>query len=71
VLEIKMKSPKDDTIDRRPVWKALSELFLDTQLQPSGLDNIAKTLTESPYTIAEFECILFQEVYPISKQVTG
>jgi hypothetical protein len=52
--------------ERRPVWAALSEMFLDTEVAPRRED-IAKTLAESPYSIAELQSILVDEVYPVCR----
>ncbi len=59
-------TPADQDIEnRRPVWRALSDLFLDTELQDHDLSCIARFLAESPYTSSEIESILFREVYPV------
>jgi hypothetical protein len=50
---------------RRPLWAALSNLFLDTELDDGDHDHIAAVLAESVYSIAECEEILFTELYPI------
>jgi hypothetical protein len=49
---------------RRPVWEALSSLFLDTDTSLSRSWR-AQLLANSPYSIAEIETILFDEVYPV------
>jgi hypothetical protein len=49
---------------RLPVWVALPELFLDTELQPSDHEVIARTLKESGYSLDELDAILFDEVTP-------
>jgi hypothetical protein len=49
---------------RRPVWDALSTLFLDTDVS-LDLEHRAAVLTASPYSIAELERILSDEVFPI------
>lgn len=49
---------------RRPVWVALSGLFLDTELSPEDLAELATQLAESPYSIAELEKVLRFEVAP-------
>jgi hypothetical protein len=51
--------------ERLPVWDALSELFLDTALQPDDYDRIAKILAASPYPENEIEEILISEVGPV------
>lgn len=60
-----MIAADQDIENRRPVWRALSELFLDTELQDNDFSCIARTLAKSPYTLAEIERILFREVYPV------
>lgn len=60
-----MTPAKGDLQNRRPVWLALSDLFLDTELQEDELRFIARTLAESPYTLSEIESILDREVYPV------
>ena len=49
---------------RMPVWSALSEFFLDTDLQEDDYQRIASVLARSAYSIAEVEEILRYEVYP-------
>lgn len=58
-----MLKPSEDLQRRRPVWEALSDLFLDTEIQ-SFLGHIARVLAESGYTDEELHGILFNEVYP-------
>ena len=60
-----MTLPDLDLENRRPVWLALSELFLDTELEDHNLSYIARTLTQAPYSFTEIETILYQEVYPV------
>ncbi len=50
---------------RRPVWEALSELFLDTELMPDDFQRLGRVLAESPYTLHEVEHILYAEVSPV------
>ncbi len=50
---------------RRPVWIALSELWLDTELQDRDLDRIARVLHESGYDRDALERILAEEVAPV------
>ena len=47
-----------------PVWHALSELFLDTELQPGDYARIAERLRRSGYTREEIRRILETEVAP-------
>ncbi len=55
----------EDLARRRPVWFARSELFLDTELQPSDQIRIARTLRDSRYDDATLLAILGDEVAPI------
>jgi len=50
---------------RRPVWRALSELFLDTELQPGDHVSIARTLLDSGYDDPTWLGILVDEVGPV------
>ena len=48
---------------RRPVWLALSDLYLDTGVQLFREGN-ARTLAASPYGLDELDAILREEVHP-------
>lgn len=61
-----MKFTETDIRDRRPVWEALSTLFLDTDVSLLREYRVSK-LSESPYSIKEIENILIYEVYPICR----
>ena len=61
-----MKSAAEDLVNRRPVWEALSDLFLDTDISFTYQWRI-DVLAASPYSITELEDILIDEVYPICK----
>lgn len=50
--------------ERLPVWEALSELFLDVELDAHDHERIAGHLATSSYSIQELEEILYFEVYP-------
>ena len=54
----------EDIENRRPVWEALSDLFLDTDVALSRIWRIEK-LAASSYTVPELEQILVDEVYPV------
>ncbi|MGF1656794.1 MAG: hypothetical protein ACFCU3_07440 [Verrucomicrobiales bacterium] len=56
------------TEQRVPVWLALSELFLDTQLETEDFERLAQTLAASPYSVAKIEEILRFEVTPVLQQ---
>jgi hypothetical protein len=53
----------DDLDARIPVWVALSDLYLDTDVAPF-LDHIARTLAASPYPLDTLRDILLDEVHP-------
>ncbi len=50
---------------RRPIWLALSEFYLDTELQDSDFRNIAFTILASQYSLDEVKTINKYEVFPI------
>jgi hypothetical protein len=57
-----MKPLREDLERRRPVWEALSDLFLDNELQDYDHRHIARVLAASGYTNEELELILRHEV---------
>lgn len=50
---------------RLRLWKALSDLFLDTEVSEPTYRYIARVIEEDGYTREEAERILWQEVYPV------
>ncbi len=50
---------------RMPVWCALSDLFLDTELQAYGHRHTAEIIAQSGYSTKEAETILRNEVAPV------
>ena len=60
---MQLKPASEDIENRRPVWQALSDLFLDTDTSLSR-EWRARELSRSPYSIEELEEILVTEVYP-------
>ncbi|GAA0422303.1 hypothetical protein GCM10009133_33580 [Cocleimonas flava] len=50
---------------RKPLWVALSDLFLDTELQQHDLAFIARRMHESGYSLEEINDILMFEVFPV------
>jgi hypothetical protein len=54
----------EDLIDRRPVWEALSDMYLDTDVALSRAWR-AQMLAESKYSLDELEEILVHEVHPV------
>ena len=58
-----MQSPE---IERRlPVWEAMSDLFLDTEITEDRYRYIARRVIESGYGKEEVERILWLEVFPV------
>ena len=51
--------------ERKPVWVALSEIYLDTELQDADFTNIALTISKSPYGFEEVRQIDKYEVFPV------
>ena len=51
--------------ERKPIWIALSNFYLDTELQDSDYKSIAKAFKSSPYTLLEIKRINKYEVFPI------
>lgn len=54
----------DLAADRLPLWKALSELFLDSELDDGDVKLIASAIAESGLALPEAERILWEEVFP-------
>lgn len=50
---------------RQPVWIALSEFYLDTELGENELQVITKVFKDNGYTIEELKEINYDEVAPI------
>jgi hypothetical protein len=61
-----MKPANEDLQHRRPVWGALSGLFLDTDTSLARVWRI-ETLAASPYSMDELQEILVDEVYPVCR----
>lgn len=61
-----MKPAHEDLQHRRPVWQALSDLFLDTDTSLSRTWRVG-ILANSPYSIVELQEILLDEVYPVCR----
>lgn len=49
---------------RTPVWEALADFWLDTELVDYEFDHIARVIAESPYSMAEIRDIHDYEVAP-------
>ena len=65
-IDERLKPPHEDLANRKPVWDALSDLFLDTDI---SLSRIWRThvLAASPYSVDDLERILADEIYPVCK----
>ena len=64
-LDSCMTTASEELIRRRPVWQALSDLFLDTELTEAFYRLIARTVIESGYSPGEIGSILWDEVFPV------
>ena len=52
-------------LEGRPVWMALSEFYLDTELSESTFLYIVETFKKSVFTLAEIKKIDRTEVFPV------
>lgn len=59
-----MIGARDDLARRRPVWAALSELYLDTD-ETGLMDRCARDLARSDYDLDDLAQILRREVHPV------
>lgn len=50
---------------RLKVWQAMSELFLDTEIDALTYKYVASSVTESGYSADEIRSILWNEVFPV------
>lgn len=57
--------PPPELARRRPVWAALSALFLDSELGEADYRHIARVLHGSGYAPEEWQTILRTEVAPV------
>lgn len=66
VIGMSVDGDREEWIERRlPVWVALSELFIDTELRPMDFDAIARTIRQAGAGRAEALAILKEEVAPV------
>ncbi len=56
---------KLDIAERSKIWIALSDLYLDTELQEYTYRHIAKIIAESSYTLSQVRQIDKTEVFPV------
>lgn len=59
-----MNAAAADLAARRPVWLALSALYLDTDVREHYAE-AARACAASPYSLAELQAILLDEVNPV------
>jgi len=59
-----MMSAEHDLAARRPVWSALSDLYLDNGEYRSSVRAAARDLAASPYALDDLREILMHEVHP-------
>jgi hypothetical protein len=50
---------------RRPLWVALSELWLDTELSSEDLERIARVMADSGLTLEQLRQVYLVEVAPV------
>lgn len=53
---------------RKKLWAALSELYLDTDLRKEDYKRIAAVVINSGYNLAEVRNLLFNEVHPVLRR---
>ncbi|WP_292010546.1 hypothetical protein, partial [Chryseobacterium sp.] len=51
--------------ERKPIWIALSDFYLDTELQDSDFNYIANVFLNSSFTLEEIKHINKYEVFPV------
>ena len=54
-----------ELVRRKPVWLALSEFYLDTELQPADFRRIRAVFDRSGYSAREIRQIDYEEVGPV------
>lgn len=60
-----MRFNSDTLKIRKPLWVALSDLFLDNELQDHDRSFIAKQMKDSGFLLDEINHFLKQEVFPV------
>lgn len=53
--------------ERKPIWIALSDFYLDTELQEATFRYIATKIAESPYSFKKVKEIDKYEIFPVLK----
>lgn len=57
--------PPDEVERRKPVWQALSNMYLDTENTEEEFQRIAQVIMNAGYSIEEADIINRQEVFPL------
>lgn len=60
-----LETDPDALARRHALWDALSELWLDNELQPRDIERIAGVIAASSYTLAQVHAIHDVEVAPV------
>ncbi|MES2543545.1 MAG: hypothetical protein V4548_01575 [Bacteroidota bacterium] len=60
-----MKIKEVNIEERKPIWIALSNFYLDTELEDNNFKYIALNIIDSPYSLKEVKCINKYEVFPV------
>ena len=60
-----MNPPAHEIERRRPVWEALSAVFLDTEIDDAWRAEIVATARASGYSVDELDAILWRELCPV------
>lgn len=63
----KTKHLQTEIDKRKPIWNAISEFYLDTELQDSDYEQILKIFLESNLSITQLKAIDLYEVFPVLK----
>jgi hypothetical protein len=56
---------QEEIARRKPVWLALSELWLDSELTDNDITHIATKMVDSGYSLAELRVICDSEIAPV------
>jgi len=62
---IQIEHPKLDLLNRLPVWNALSDLYLDNEIDDAQEKQIVEICATSPFSIEQLDYIMFNELYPV------
>lgn len=51
--------------ERQPIWIAISDFYIDSELQESDFEYISIKIKESPYSIEQIKQIDKEEIFPV------